>query len=78
MLTPPLVLIDLDHSVERATGAITDPQAAETVETLNSYTELSLSGTGLRILTYGQLPGKGIHTAISNVLKKRRKPPMQR
>ena len=30
----------------------------------NSYTELSPSGTGLHILAYGQLPGKGIHTAI--------------
>ena len=64
MLTPPLVMIDLDHSFDRATQTITDPQAAEIVEHLNSYTELSPSGTGLHILSYGQLPGKGIHTAI--------------
>ena len=64
MLTPPLVMIDLDHSYDRATQTITDPQAAEIVQSLNSYTELSPSGTGLHILTYGQLPGKGIHTAI--------------
>jgi putative DNA primase/helicase len=64
VLTPPLVMIDLDHSVERATGAITDPNAQEIVEALNSYTETSPSGTGLHILTFGQLPGKGIHTAI--------------
>ena len=36
----------------------------EIVQSLYSYTELSPSGTGLHILTYGQLPGKGIHTAI--------------
>ena len=64
MLTPPLVMIDLDHSFDRATQTITDPQAAEIVQSLNSYTELSPSGTGLHILSYGQLPGKGIHTAI--------------
>jgi putative DNA primase/helicase len=64
MLTPPLVMIDLDHSYDRATQTITDPQTAEIVQSLNSYTELSPSGTGLHILTYGQLPGKGIHTAI--------------
>jgi putative DNA primase/helicase len=64
MITPPLVMIGLDHSVERATQTITDPQAAEIVQSLNSYTELSPSGTGLHILTYGQLPGKGIHTEV--------------
>lgn len=64
VITPPLVMIDLDHSVERTAGAITDLQAQEIVEALNSYTELSPSGTGLHILSYGQLPGKGIHTAI--------------
>jgi putative DNA primase/helicase len=57
-------MIDLDHSVDRTTQTITDPQAAEIVQSLNSYTELSPSGTGLHILASGQLPGKGIHTAI--------------
>ncbi len=64
MLTPPLVMIDLDHSYDSSTGAITDPQAAAIVQSLNSYTEFSPSGTGLHILAYGQLPGKGIHTAV--------------
>ena len=53
IITPPLVMIDLDHSVERATGAITDPHAQEIVEALNSYTELSPSGTGLHIVSNG-------------------------
>src|SRR6266516_1085736 len=64
LITPPLVMIDLDHSYDRATQTITKPLAQEIVEALNSYTELSPSGSGLHILSYGQLPGKGIHTAI--------------
>jgi putative DNA primase/helicase len=64
ILTPPLVMVDLDRSVDRATGIITDPQAAEIVQELTSYTERSPSGTGLHILAYGVLPGKGIHTAV--------------
>lgn len=64
ILTPPLVFIDLDHAVAQETGAITDPQAEEIVATLQSYTEMSPSGTGLHILAYGEMPGKGIHTAI--------------
>lgn len=64
MLTPPLVFLDLDHSFERTTQTITDPQAQEIVQTLNSYTEVSPSGTGLHLLAYGTLSGKNIHTAI--------------
>ncbi|HYT36641.1 MAG TPA: hypothetical protein VEL49_05620 [Ktedonobacteraceae bacterium] len=63
MLTPPLVLVDLDKSFDRATRTITDPQAAEIVQALNSYTEVS-PGKGLHILAYGRLPGRGIHTGI--------------
>jgi putative DNA primase/helicase len=64
MITPPFVFIDLDHSVDKTSGAITDPQAQEVVQQLNSYTEVSPSRTGLHILAYGRLPGKNIHTAI--------------
>src|SRR5436309_13146187 len=54
MLTPPLVLIDLDKSFDRATNTITDPQAERIVRELNSYTEAS-PGKGLHILCYGRL-----------------------
>ena len=64
MITPPLVFIDLDHSFAKTTKTITDPQAQAIVRELNSYTEVSPSGTGLHILAYGQLPGRGIHTGI--------------
>lgn len=63
MITPPLVMVDLDHSYDRQGGAITDPQAVEIVQSLHSYTEAS-PGIGLHILAYGTLPGKNIHTAI--------------
>jgi len=63
LITPPLVFIDLDHSYDKTTGTITDPQAAEIVHAINSYTEVS-PGKGLHILAYGRLPGRGIHTGI--------------
>src|SRR6266487_5407997 len=34
MLTPPLVFVDLDHSVDKTTGTIIDPQAQEVVRDL--------------------------------------------
>jgi putative DNA primase/helicase len=64
MLTLPLVMVDLDHSYDRQSGAITDPQAQEIIHSLNSYTEVSPSGTGLHVLAFGALPGKNIHMAI--------------
>ena len=64
MITPPLVFIDLDHSYDRTTGTITDSQTQAIVRELNSYTEVSPSGTGLHILAFGQLPSRGIHTDI--------------
>jgi primase-polymerase (primpol)-like protein len=63
IITPPLVMIDLDHSFDKQTRTITDPQAAAIVQELNSYTEASPTN-GLHILAYGLLPGKGIHTGI--------------
>src|SRR5438270_6092425 len=37
MLTPPLVLVDLDKSFDRAIRTITDPHVAEIVHAINSY-----------------------------------------
>ena len=64
MLTPPLVFIDLDHCLSKETGQIIDPQAAGIIQSLNSYTEISPSGTGLHVLAYGMLPGKNFHSGI--------------
>lgn len=49
--------IDLDHVLEN--GQITDPAAADIVQNVESYTEVSPSGTGLHIICKGQLPAGG-------------------
>jgi len=49
-----LVGIDLDHCIDDA-GNLT-PEAKEIVETLNSYSEITPSGHGLRVFVKGELP----------------------
>ncbi len=50
-----ITAIDLDHVVEPTTGAVA-PWAAAIVARIDSYTELSPSGTGLHILAGGSIP----------------------
>ena len=50
----PFVGIDLDHVID-ATGAV-HPEALRIVGAINSYTERSPSGRGLRIIARGTLP----------------------
>ena len=59
---------DLDHVRNPETGEIT-PQAAEIVAEINSYTEISASGTGLHII-YLALPDANMEniSAAKNVL----------
>jgi len=52
----PLVGVDLDACRDPDTGAI-DAWAETVVDILESYTEVSPSGTGLHVLTEGTLPG---------------------
>lgn len=47
--------IDIDHCYDPETQEL-DPAAAEIIETVQSYTELSPSGTGIHILCKGVLP----------------------
>jgi putative DNA primase/helicase len=61
MVTPPFVLIDLDHSYSRPERRITNPHAEEIIKTLNSVTEAS-PNTGIHIYTEGGLPGRNLHT----------------
>jgi primase-polymerase (primpol)-like protein len=58
VLTPtdPFVAFDFDHCVDRETGEITDPKVREYVIRLDSYTEISPSGTGLRLIVRAKLP----------------------
>jgi putative DNA primase/helicase len=53
-----IVGIDLDHCVDPTTGVI-GRWASTVVQQLNSYTEITVSGTGLRVFVEGRLPGKG-------------------
>ena len=53
-LADPYVAIDLDKCV---TGDAVEPWASEIVTRFASYTEISPSGTGIRIIGRGTLPG---------------------
>jgi putative DNA primase/helicase len=53
-----IVGVDLDHCRNTDTGDI-ESWAWEIMRELNTYTEISPSGTGLRFLAEGTLPGKG-------------------
>jgi len=46
--------IDFDKCVE---GGVLDPEVEQVVRRLNSYTERSLSGTGLHVIVKGKKPG---------------------
>jgi putative DNA primase/helicase len=50
-----IIAWDLDHCLDPKTGKL-DDWAQEIVDALNSYTEISPSGEGLRIFVKGQLP----------------------
>lgn len=54
----PYVGIDLDQCRDPRTGRI-EPRAKAVIKRLNSYTEISPSGTGLRIFVRGELPPHG-------------------
>ena len=54
----PFAGVDLDHCRDAETKII-DDYAMSIVENLNSYTEISPSGTGLRIFVRGTLPDRG-------------------
>src|SRR5262249_42185821 len=51
----PYAGVDLDHCRDSDTGAI-DDWAQECIATLNSYTQVSVSGTGIHIIVEATLP----------------------
>lgn len=53
-----ITAIDLDHCRDRETGVV-EPWARAIIERLNSYTEPSASGAGIRILIRASLPERG-------------------
>ena len=52
----PFFFVDLDDCRDRRTGELTD-LARRTVALFDTYTEVSISGTGLRIIGRGKKPG---------------------
>lgn len=51
---PPWIFGDIDHCVEN--GKITDSEIEAWVRELNTYVEISPSGTGLRFILHGEPP----------------------
>lgn len=61
--------IDFDHCIQ---GGQIAPWAAAWVQRLNSYTEISPSGTGLHIICRGKLPGAAVKTHYTEMYDRRR------
>jgi len=61
VITPPLVMIDLDHSYDRVTQTITSPLAAEIMEAVPTYYEAS-PNDGVNGLVYVDELIKSLHT----------------
>lgn len=57
--------IDIDHCIDPNTGAV-DETALSIVEAMQSYTEVSPSGTGLHILFRGAKAGKACRRALGH------------
>ena len=53
-----IVALDFDHVIDPVTGQL-DVRVIEIIELLNSYAEVSPSGTGVRMLVRGKLPPLG-------------------
>lgn len=53
-----IVGIDIDHCRDPQTGKLSDI-ASDIIQTINSYAEISPSGTGIHILAKGKLPALG-------------------
>lgn len=66
-----VVGVDFDHCIDPQTGEIS-PAVLHWVEALNSYTEISPSGTGLHVLCCGQLPGEGKKRPWAELYDRRR------
>ena len=54
----PFTVIDMDHVIDPETGKIND-EASEEIKLLNSYTEKSVSGTGIHVFVKAKSPKAG-------------------
>jgi ribosomal protein L37AE/L43A len=57
MLAPPFVGIDLDHCRDAATGELST-LGLSVLSNLDTYAEVSVSGTGVKAIAYGEKPGE--------------------
>jgi len=65
-----LAAVDLDDAIVSATGVPT-PETREVIDLINSYTERSVSGSGIRIFAFGP-EVKGIHVGNYEVYSRYR------
>lgn len=56
MLAAPFVGVDLDHCRDAATGALST-LGVSVLSNLDTYAEVSVSGTGVKAIAYGEKPG---------------------
>ncbi len=56
MLTPPFVGVDLDHCRDAVTGELST-LGVTVLAALDTYAEVSISGTGIKAIAYGEKPG---------------------
>lgn len=66
----PYVGVDLDGCVDSETGEIA-LWASQIIEGLDSYTELSPSGTGVHIVSRGKIPGSGRRGSVEMYSRER-------
>lgn len=62
----PFAFIDLDHCRDRQTGTV-EPWAINIIRRFHSYTEVSPSGTGIKIIIRGRKPGPRCRAAGSPI-----------
>lgn len=56
-LSEGIIFVDIDHAVDKATGEVISPDAVKLMAKLpDTYTETSVSGTGIHIFFKGTLP----------------------
>jgi putative DNA primase/helicase len=67
----PFAGIDLDHCREPKTGAI-EPLALARITTFDSYSEISVSGTGIHIIVMATLPDLGRHKGNIEIYDRKR------
>jgi putative DNA primase/helicase len=71
-LGDPYAAFDFDHCVDRETGEIANAKVRDYVNRLNSYTEISPSGTGLRLIVRAKLPERDRRTGSFECYEDRR------